>query len=95
MALLFLAGWRSTSHIIINSEVVYQLLLRFSGHFTIAACLDSFTRGWRAQNLTPLRERLTWLAQAGVVELGIPAGTNGNLASTQGSCYQSEMTASG
>jgi radical SAM superfamily enzyme YgiQ (UPF0313 family) len=95
IALLFLAGWRSTSHIIINSEVVYQLLLRFSGHFTIAACLDSFTRGWRIQNLAPLRERLTWLAQAGVIELGIPAGTNGNGAGRQESRYQSEITAQG
>jgi hypothetical protein len=83
IGLVFSSGWRASSHIIINSEVVYQLLLRFSGYFTIAACLDSFTRGWRIQNLAPLRERLTFLAQAGVIEIGTPARTRGNEANRQ------------
>jgi hypothetical protein len=78
IALLYLSEWRSTSHIMISSEVIHQLLLRFSGYFTIAVCLDSFTKGWRTQDLSPLRERLSWLAQAGLIDIGIPAAKNGN-----------------
>jgi radical SAM superfamily enzyme YgiQ (UPF0313 family) len=72
VALVFLQGAGAGTFRIVDEAITYPLLARFSGYFSIAECLDNFAPGWRALELSPVREVLSALVQAGLVEPGMP-----------------------
>jgi hypothetical protein len=67
-------GWSRFS--LVDEEVTYQLLLRFSGFFSVAECLENFACNWRQMELAPLREMLSSLVVAGIIDPGPIAPRN-------------------
>ena len=71
---------------LVDEALAYPLLLRFSGFFSVAECLDNLASNWRKQELGPLREMLSCLLVAGVIDLETvtrrQSATNGRINST-------------
>jgi hypothetical protein len=72
IALAFLQGAGSSTYRIVDEAIIHPLLVRFSGHFSVAECLDNLAPGWRSMDLSPIREVLSGLVQAGLLEPGLP-----------------------
>jgi radical SAM superfamily enzyme YgiQ (UPF0313 family) len=72
VALVYLSAPGVSSFRAVDEAVTHPLLLRFSGYFSIAECLDNFARGWRNHDLSPLREKISNLAREGIVDPGLP-----------------------
>lgn len=71
VALVYLAARRSPSYRVVDAEVTHALLERFTGHFSVAECLDNVVGGaWRGEDLSPIRDTLSGLACAGFIEIG-------------------------
>lgn len=66
VALVYLASREVSRYKMVDTHLMHPLLQRLSGYFTVSACLDTFVRGWRLLDLTPL-----WAQLAGLTELGL------------------------
>jgi radical SAM superfamily enzyme YgiQ (UPF0313 family) len=72
VALVYLFAPGVSHYKIVDPELTYNLLLRLSGYFTVAECLDNFLSNWRQQNLTPLWDELLALTRIGLIDIGLP-----------------------
>jgi radical SAM superfamily enzyme YgiQ (UPF0313 family) len=72
VAFAFLQGPGSSTFRLVDETIVHPLLVRFSGYFSIAECLDNFAPGWRGLDLSPVRDMLSVLVEAGLVDPGMP-----------------------
>jgi hypothetical protein len=79
IALVYLSSRDTPTYRVVDPDLVYPLLLRFNGFFTLAECLENLTPGWRGHDLSPLRQMLSGLAQVGVVDSGLSSPTASNL----------------
>lgn|GEM_PF-4847719 len=79
VALVYLSAPGVSSFRTVDEAVTHQLLLRFSGYFSVADCLDNLTRGWRNHDLAPLSEKLSNLAREGIVDPGLPVAAGAAL----------------
>jgi hypothetical protein len=70
VALVHLREGDRITYRMIDQDFTYPLLLRLSGYFSISECLDNFSQNWRSQDLSPLWEMLSGLAQTGLLEAG-------------------------
>ncbi|HEY0514045.1 MAG TPA: radical SAM protein [Thermoanaerobaculia bacterium] len=71
VALAYLREGGRITYRMIDQDFTHPLLLRFSGYFSVAACLDNLSPDGRFQDLSTLWDRLAGLAQAGLLEPGL------------------------
>jgi hypothetical protein len=93
VALLFLKAPGHTGYRLVDETLTHQLLERFSGHFSVAECLDNLAgKGWRYQQIEPLWATLTSLARAGFIEPGLPVTKAGALDGATGERRETRTT---
>ncbi len=71
IALVHLSARGVSSYRMVDADLMYPLLQRFNGFFSVAACLDTFVQGWRTLPLTPLWEQLAAFAESGLIDTGL------------------------
>ncbi len=83
IALLYLKAPGHTSYRLIDEALTHQLLVRFSGHFSVAECLDNMMgKGWRFRQIETVWATLSSLAAAGFIEPGLPVTALSGAATT-------------
>lgn len=89
IALVYAAAHDRIAYRFVDPDLMFALLLRFSGYFTVAECLDTFVRGWRHQELSALAQSLASLSEVGLIDtlkdsvsadLGVPDSPAASLA---------------
>lgn len=69
IALVYRSAITSVAYRLVDPNLTHELLLRLSGHFTVAECLDNFVTGWRQHDVKPILNKLVELAHDGLLDV--------------------------
>jgi hypothetical protein len=70
IALVYLQGRTDINLSLVDEALTYQLLVRFSGYFSIAECLRNLGCTLRPPEFAALRGRISSLIRVGIVDPG-------------------------